>query len=253
MIPFMLLVLAVVLLIGNVVAYMEIKNVAHQFEKRSASFVKKEDLSAVDHKMEKLKNRISKGDQRWTKAVQEILPAVVVIQKGDEQGAGFFIDRQHVLTANHVIGEDQERTIKTIDNQTLTGNVIDSSQRLDLALLRVDTKVDVEPVTFTADYRLGEPVMVIGHPPEYSYSVTKGIISYKDRPSDKTAPLIQFDAAINSGNSGGPLINEKGAVIGVVSQKVVHIDYKRVDEIGLAIKPSDIERFLKRNGITPFS
>ncbi|GEO81975.1 DegQ family serine endoprotease [Pararhodospirillum oryzae] len=135
-------------------------------------------------------------------------------------GSGFIIDSSGlIVTNNHVIKDAEEITVILQDNTALKAEVVGADEKTDVALLKVDAKSPLPAVAWgDADTaRVGDWVMAIGNPFGLGGTVTAGIISAKTRdinagPYDN---FIQTDAAINKGNSGGPLFNVKGEVIGI--------------------------------------
>ncbi|TQF76608.1 DegQ family serine endoprotease [Elioraea sp. Yellowstone] len=144
-------------------------------------------------------------------------------RRAQSLGSGFVIAYENgeglIVTNNHVIdGADEISAILT-DNTTLKAEVVGRDQRTDLALLRVKSDKPLTPVTFgnSDSLRIGDWVLAIGNPFGLGGSVTAGIVSARGRdirigPYDD---FIQTDAAINRGNSGGPLFNMAGEVVGI--------------------------------------
>jgi len=135
-------------------------------------------------------------------------------------GSGFVIDPQGiVVTNNHVISEADEVTVIFNDGSRLKAEVLGRDTKVDLALLKVKTDKPLKFVKFgdSEKLRLGEWVVAIGNPFSLGGTVTAGIISARNRDinSGPYDNYIQTDAAINRGNSGGPLFNLDGDVIGV--------------------------------------
>src|SRR5262245_21339163 len=135
-------------------------------------------------------------------------------------GSGFIIDPSGiVVTNNHVISEADEITVILNDGSRLKGELIGKDRKTDLALLRVKPDKPLKAVKFgdSEKLRLGEWVIAIGNPFSLGGSVTAGIVSARNRDinSGPYDNYIQTDAAINRGNSGGPLFNLDGEVIGV--------------------------------------
>ncbi len=138
-------------------------------------------------------------------------------------GSGFFIDHEgYLLTNHHVIDGAQRVEVTLIDSRTVRASVVGSDPETDLALLKVEPGNDGEypaiPLGDSDLLRVGEWVCAIGNPLRlYDHTVTVGVVSYKGRvlfnPSFDN--YIQTDAAINFGNSGGPLINSQGEVVGI--------------------------------------
>jgi serine protease Do len=135
-------------------------------------------------------------------------------------GSGFIIDPSGiVVTNNHVISEADEITVILNDGARLKAEIIGRDQKTDLALLRIKPDKPLKAVTFgdSEKLRLGEWVIAIGNPFSLGGSVTAGIVSARNRDinSGPYDNYIQTDAAINRGNSGGPLFNLDGEVVGV--------------------------------------
>jgi serine protease Do len=135
-------------------------------------------------------------------------------------GSGFIIDSSGiVVTNNHVISEADEITVILNDGSRLKAELIGKDQKTDIALLRVKPDKPLKSVKFgdSEKLRLGEWVIAIGNPFSLGGSVTAGIVSARNRDinSGPYDNYIQTDAAINRGNSGGPLFNLDGEVIGI--------------------------------------
>jgi serine protease Do len=135
-------------------------------------------------------------------------------------GSGFIIDADgSILTNNHVIDRAERITVKLSDGRTLRARVIGADPDTDIALIKVDgqTGLPVAPIGDSSRLRMGEWVCAIGNPLGYEHSVTVGVVSFLGRKLFDMSldNYIQTDAAINFGNSGGPLINSRGEVIGI--------------------------------------
>src|SRR6266542_3643650 len=135
-------------------------------------------------------------------------------------GSGFVIDASGiVVTNNHVIADADEITVVFNDGSKLKAALIGKDQKTDVALLRVKTDKPLKAVQFgdSDKLRLGEWVIAIGNPFSLGGSVSAGIVSARNRDiqSGPYDNYIQTDAAINRGNSGGPLFNLQGEVIGI--------------------------------------
>jgi serine protease Do len=135
-------------------------------------------------------------------------------------GSGFIIDADgSILTNNHVIDRAERITVKLSDGRTLRARVIGADPDTDIALIKVDGQsgLPVAPLGDSSTLRMGEWVCAIGNPLGYEHSVTVGVVSFLGRKLFDASldNYIQTDAAINFGNSGGPLINSRGEVIGI--------------------------------------
>lgn len=137
-------------------------------------------------------------------------------------GSGFLISADgYLLTNAHVVDHAKSVTVKLTDKREFTGKVIGLDKATDVALVKIDAK-DLPFVRMAnpKDLQVGEWVVAIGSPYGFENTVTAGIVSAKDRslPDDTYVPFIQTDVAVNPGNSGGPLFNMKGEVVGINSQ-----------------------------------
>lgn len=138
------------------------------------------------------------------------------------EGSGFIVRADGVILTNaHVVSDADEVVVKLTDRREFLAKVLGTDKRTDIAVLKIDAK-DLPAVALasTKPLRVGEWVMAIGSPFGFESTVTAGVISATRRslPGDGTVPFIQTDAAVNPGNSGGPLINMQGEVIGINSQ-----------------------------------
>jgi serine protease Do len=137
-------------------------------------------------------------------------------------GSGFIISPDGVILTNaHVVRDAKEVTVKLQDRREFRARVLGSDPKTDVAVLRIDAKnLPVVPVGRSSDLKVGEWVLAIGSPFGLESSVTAGVVSAKGRslPDDSNVPFIQTDVAVNPGNSGGPLFNTKGEVVGINSQ-----------------------------------
>lgn len=150
-------------------------------------------------------------------------------------GSGFIIDQDgHILTNHHVIERAERITVKLSDGRSLRAQVVGVDPDTDIALIKVDSAggLPVAPLGDSRSLRVGEWVCAIGNPLAYEHTVTVGVVSYIGRKlfNSSLDNYIQTDAAINFGNSGGPLINGRGEVIGINSAIS-----SRASNIGFAI------------------
>jgi serine protease Do len=135
-------------------------------------------------------------------------------------GSGFIIDADgSILTNHHVVDRAERITVKLSDGRTLRARLIGSDPDTDIALIKVDGQggLPVAPLGDSSTLRMGEWVCAIGNPLGYEHTVTVGVVSFLGRKLFDMSldNYIQTDAAINFGNSGGPLINARGEVIGI--------------------------------------
>ncbi|MEX0638386.1 MAG: trypsin-like peptidase domain-containing protein, partial [Burkholderiales bacterium] len=138
------------------------------------------------------------------------------------QGSGFILSADGIVLTNaHVVQNASEVTVKLTDRREFRAEVLGTDLATDIAVLRIDAR-DLPAVKLgdPARARVGDWVVAIGSPFGFENSVTAGIVSAKGRslPGDIYVPFIQTDVAVNPGNSGGPLFNLDGEVIGINSQ-----------------------------------
>ena len=165
-------------------------------------------------------------------------------------GSGFIIDREgFILTNQHVIDGADRITVTMADGRAFRGEVVGADPAIDVALLRVraDGRLPEAPLGNSDDLRVGEWVCAIGNPLGYVHSVTVGVVSFIGRKLfDKSLDdYIQTDAAINFGNSGGPLINAAGEVVGInsaISSRASNIGFAVPINQAVAILPQLKER-----------
>lgn len=138
------------------------------------------------------------------------------------QGSGFIISEDgYILTNTHVVDEADEVIVRLHDRREFRAKVIGKDDRTDVALIKIDARGLPKVTIGDPDkLRVGEWVLAIGAPFGFENSVTAGIVSAKGRslPQENYVPFIQTDVAVNPGNSGGPLFNMRGEVVGINSQ-----------------------------------
>ena len=138
------------------------------------------------------------------------------------QGSGFIISSDGLILTNaHVVRHAKEVMVKLSDRRELTAKVLGIDTTTDVAVLRVQAKnLPVVRLGDVEKLQVGDPVLAIGSPFGFEQTATQGIVSAKGRslPGDTAVPFIQTDAAVNPGNSGGPLFDGSGAVVGINAQ-----------------------------------
>ena len=138
------------------------------------------------------------------------------------QGSGFIVsDDGLILTNAHVVREAKEVTVKLSDRREFAAKVLGADPATDIAVLRIDAKsLPTVRLGDAKQLQVGDPVLAIGSPFGFEQTATQGIVSALGRslPGDAFVPFIQTDAAVNPGNSGGPLFDGSGAVVGINAQ-----------------------------------
>jgi serine protease Do len=137
-------------------------------------------------------------------------------------GSGFIVSADgYILTNTHVVGNADEVTVRLTDRREFPAKVIGADERTDVAVIKINaTNLPTVKLGDPSKVRPGQWVLAIGSPFGFDNSATAGIVSATARslPSDNYVPFIQTDVAVNPGNSGGPLFNLAGEVIGINSQ-----------------------------------
>ncbi len=146
-------------------------------------------------------------------------------QKHTSLGSGFIISGDgYILTNNHVVDGADEVTVRLQDRRTLTAKVVGTDPTYDIAVLKIDAGGSLPAVSIgdSRSLKPGQWVLAIGSPFGFDYTVTQGIVSAVGRnlgqQDQPYTSFIQTDVPINRGNSGGPLFNLQGQVVGINSQ-----------------------------------
>jgi len=140
------------------------------------------------------------------------------------QGSGFIVSDDGVILTNaHVVRDAQEVVVKLTDRREFRAKVLGSDPKTDVAVIKIDAKnLPTVKLGNTQDLRVGEWVLAIGSPFGFENSVSAGVVSAKGRSlpdeNGSLVPFLQTDVAVNPGNSGGPLFNSRGEVVGINSQ-----------------------------------
>ena len=212
--------------------------------------------NVIGETITKVEKDVTVTDEGIADAVEKVYDAVVVVNtyingEAYSSGTGFVYKTEdktaYLLTNNHVIENADDVYVTFTDGTIVEAKVVGSDVYSDVAVLSVDKDyiISVAEIGSSEDARLGDTVFAIGAPLDsaYSWSVTRGIVSGKDRlvqveltSGNTKTPMIvntiQTDAAINNGNSGGPLANSNGEVIGITSIKLAS---STIEGMGFAI------------------
>lgn len=199
------------------------------------------------------------NDTGIAEAVAKVYDSVVVVSTYRDgtyiaSGTGFVYrqdgDTYYLLTNYHVIEDGDNVTVTFTNGDVVETEIVGHDEYADIAVLSIesDTELTVAELGNNEESRVGDTAFAVGAPLDsaYSWTVTRGIISGKDRmvevsvsnsnTSDYVMKVLQTDAAINSGNSGGPLCNANGEVIGITSLKLIS---SGVEGMGFAIPIED--------------
>ena len=165
--------------------------------------------------------RASAGED-FSGVIEKAVKSVVTIRTNVGQGTGFIINDQGYLVTNaHVLAGGQKVQAITYDQETLEVEFIGYDGTFDIALLKIAKVPGYIALGDSDKIQVGENVIAIGNPLGLQFSVSQGIVSGVHRPGPRgVEAYIQTDAALNPGNSGGPLINKQGEVIGINNFKI---------------------------------
>ena len=153
---------------------------------------------------------------------QRVAPSVVLVRTSHDLGTGVIVaDNGTILTANHVVAGGGVITVTFADGTTTSATVAGANPKLDIAALAPASLPQVVvSATLGGGAGVGAPVVAIGNPLGLTDSVSAGVVSGLDRTANTSngtfSGLIQFDASVNPGSSGGPLLDARGLVIGIV-------------------------------------
>lgn len=219
-----------------------------------------------------------KVEQKIVKRKQEIPNSNIKPKNISTSGSGFFITKSgHVLTNHHVIGQCKNITVGKNSITQIPARILNVDRNNDLALLQISNsinflnakenliqklRIEIVPIASNGllrseDVRLGENVLVAGYPFGEIFSntikVTKGIVS-ADRGFSNNFNQFQIDAAVQPGNSGGPIYDENGNIIGLVVAQLNKVKFAEntgsmPENVNFGIKSSTIRQFLKLSGL----
>lgn len=203
-------------------------------------------------------NTVIVNDGSLSASVEKIYDSVMMIQNYQKNavastGTGFVYKSDdkyaYVMTNHHVVDGAEKIVLIRSDDKEIEGTVLGSDEYLDLAVIRINKSDSLGSAVIgkSENLKIGDTVFTVGSPLGYDYrgTVTSGILSGKDRlvtvslsgtSNDWVMKVLQTDAAVNPGNSGGPLVSATGEVIGIISLKLVQTE---VESMGFAIPIED--------------
>ncbi|MEK6848848.1 MAG: trypsin-like peptidase domain-containing protein [Nanoarchaeota archaeon] len=181
----------------------------------------------------------------FSSIIETEIRGVATIKTDVSQGTGFLITNDgYVVTNAHVLEGAKLANVYTYDKKVYSAKLIgySSSNKMDIALLKVSGTFSSLELGNSDDVKIGEKVIAIGNPLGLSFTATEGIISARDREGLNGLPYyFQTDVSLNPGNSGGPLINTKGEVIGITNFKI-----SGAEAIGFALESNYIEETINK-------
>lgn len=170
------------------------------------------------------------------------MPSVVSVISGKGQASGVFVSNNEIITNYHVVSESSTITILTSKGESFIVNLKSYNDSIDLALLEAPSTGSFKGLKLASlsNVKLGSKVIAIGNPYGFGFSVTEGIVSGLNRVGPSGLPIyVQTDVPVNPGNSGGPIININGDIVGITTFKV-----SNSEGLGFAIGSDYIQHFL---------
>lgn len=175
---------------------------------------------------------------------EEVYKSVFVVYSGNSLGSGFAIGENCIVTNAHVIENVHSITLTSYEGNKYTASLLGIDEDKDIAVLIIkDASFPYLKMANLSTVKIGDDIYAIGVPKGMAYTLTKGTVSAKERIVENES-FIQIDAAINEGNSGGPLLNDAGEVLGMNTMKMTDSE-----GIGLAIPADRIASTLKELGV----
>lgn len=193
-------------------------------------------FGSIDNEITLLKASTSSD---FSGIIESAIKSVVTVRTDLSQGSGFIIaDGGYVITNEHVMEGASAAGIITYDGQLHQVILIGKNTNMDIALLKIDGTYSPISLGNSDEVNIGEKVIAIGNPLGLQFSVTEGIVSSTNREGENgIKAYIQTDAALNPGNSGGPLIDTSGKVIGINNFKI-----SGSENIGFALESNYIKQ-----------
>ena len=181
----------------------------------------------LEEKQQQINLLKASAGEDFSGIIESSIPSVVIIRTDSGQGTGFVIDEEgYIITNAHVLADEKGYLATGLHAINYEGgrinlNFIGYDNELDIALLKAQGNYKALDLGNSNDVKIGEKVIAIGNPYGLVFSVSEGIVSgtHREGPSSLKA-YTQIDAALNPGNSGGPLINKQGKAIGINNFKV---------------------------------
>lgn len=193
---------------------------------------------------------------RAEKSSEEYQPGILIIRKDCRIGSGFIVDEKgYILTSSHIIGDYNTIQVELKSGEEYNAQIVKIDKKSDAALLKIDAKTQLSSVRMgnPRQVRPGDPIIIIGNPlpqelglPPKSFkpSVACGVIGSTERLSYENKKLFQLSLPVNFGNSGGPLLNASGEVIGLVNSKITGFSGHTLEGIGFAISIEELRGML---------
>lgn len=193
-----------------------------------------------DQKISELESKLLKinvQSQDFTSTIKDVIDSVVSIQTDTGGGSGVIIDPQgYIVTNYHVIAGASQVQVKTFKQKTYPATLVGFNPKVDVAVLKINDGIYQALKWGNSDnVDVGEKVIALGSPGGLDFTVTEGIVSAK-RKDSKGVDYLQIDVPVNPGNSGGPIVDQAGKIVGITEIKITEFE-----GIGFAIAADDAQ------------
>jgi len=240
----------IILIVNTAVFTVAFLNLQNQLEETEASITEQSsEIQDLQNRIEILDTINQTGLMPWPTIYDQLKDSVVLIQTNLGLGSGFVYDMKgHIITNHHVIEDASTIQVSFLDGNVTSASVVGMDIYSDIAVIKVDSQVTtLQPIVLgtSFDLTVGEPVAAMGNPFGLSDTLTVGIVSSLERTLTAAEnyviiDIIQIDAAVNPGNSGGPLVNLNGQVVGV--NTAIQSETGNFTGIGFAIPSDTVKR-----------
>ena len=240
----------IILIVNTAVFAVAFLNLQNQLEETEASITEQSsEIQDLQNRIEILDTINQTGLMPWPTIYDQLKDSVVLIQTNLGLGSGFVYDMKgHIITNHHVIEDASTIQVSFLDGNVTSASVVGMDIYSDIAVIKVDSQVTtLQPIVLgtSFDLTVGEPVAAMGNPFGLSDTLTVGIVSSLERTLTAAEnyviiDIIQIDAAVNPGNSGGPLVNLNGQVVGV--NTAIQSETGTFTGIGFAIPSDTVKR-----------
>ncbi|MBT4257717.1 trypsin-like serine protease [archaeon] len=203
------------------------------------------DLTLIDSEVGSISNKIktlkNEASEDFSEIIEDSIKAVVTVKTDIGQGTGFILSENGFLITNaHILAGGKSLTISNYLEENLPGQLIGYDTNYDIALIKISGIHEYLDLENSNNTQIGEKVIAIGNPLGLQFSVSEGIVSATKRTGILDEEIyIQTDAALNPGNSGGPLINKKGLAIGINNFKI-----SETENLGFALESNKIKEIV---------
>jgi len=217
----------------------ELKSLKEKYDTEINSIIEKvglteEEIKGIEKKVEEAEEKSSELEEEikgisieagdFSAIVEDVIKGVVTIITDKGQASGTIVSEDgYIVTNYHTVDGISAMSIFLHDGSQKAGSLIGFDEVNDVAVLKIDEN-NLHDLDFTNSdkVKIGESVIALGNPGGLDFTVTEGIISQKDRiVKVSMVGLLQTDVAVNPGNSGGPLLNKEGNIVGIVNSKIV--------------------------------